>query len=90
MTERYARTAQIQYEEGGADAADRVEHFLSIYGDDDLMDRIYPQRLYDIKRVDKIITYLLLGENRKKQRHRMDTGHGLRRQNKETRDIRQK
>ena len=45
----YAQTAQIQYERGGADAADHVDHFLLNCGDDDLMDLIYPQRLDDIE-----------------------------------------
>ena len=47
----YARTAQIQYEKGGAGAADNVEHFLLNCGEDDLMDLIYPQRPVDIQRV---------------------------------------
>ena len=33
----YARTAQIQYDKGGADATDNVDHFLLNCGDDDLM-----------------------------------------------------
>uniref|UniRef100_M4BRR3 Retrotransposon gag domain-containing protein n=1 Tax=Hyaloperonospora arabidopsidis (strain Emoy2) TaxID=559515 RepID=M4BRR3_HYAAE len=52
----YARTANIQYEKGGADSADHVEHFLLNCGDDDLMDLIYPQGLDDIQRVEKIIS----------------------------------
>ncbi|POM61018.1 hypothetical protein PHPALM_30036 [Phytophthora palmivora] len=37
----YARTAKIQYERGGADAADHVEQFLLNCGDDDIMDMLY-------------------------------------------------
>ena len=53
----YARTAQIQYEKGGADATDHVKHFLLNCDDDDLMDLIYLQRLDDIQRVEKIISH---------------------------------
>uniref|UniRef100_H3GD67 Retrotransposon gag domain-containing protein n=1 Tax=Phytophthora ramorum TaxID=164328 RepID=H3GD67_PHYRM len=69
----YARTAQIQYERGGADAADHVEHFLLSCGDDDVMDLLYPQRLSDIHKVEKIINQRLLGGKRKKQRDRLST-----------------
>ena len=62
----YARTAQIQYEKEGAIAADHVEHFLLNCGDDDLIILIYPQRLDDIQRVEKIISHRLLGDKRKK------------------------
>jgi hypothetical protein len=86
----YARTAQIQYEKGGADAADNVEHFLLNCGDDDLLDPIYPQRLDDIQRVEKIISYQFLGEEQKKQRDRVKTGHGLSLHKKERRDSRRK
>ena len=57
----YARAAQIQYEKGGAESEDHVEHFLLNCGDDDLMDFIYPQRLGDIHRVEQIISHRLLG-----------------------------
>ena len=86
----YARTAQIQYEKGGADAADNVEHFLLNCGDDDLLDLIYPQRLDDIQRVEKIISYRFLGEEQKKQRDRVKTGHGLSLHKRERRDSRRK
>ena len=56
----YARAAQIQYEKGGAESEDHVEHFLLNCGDDDLMDFIYPQRLGDIHRVEQIISHRLL------------------------------
>ncbi|KAL4140282.1 hypothetical protein PRNP1_014567 [Phytophthora ramorum] len=69
----YTRTAQIQYERGGADAADHVEHFLLSCGDDAVMDLLYPQRLSDIHKVEKIINQRLLGEKRKKQRDRLST-----------------
>ncbi|EGZ15249.1 hypothetical protein PHYSODRAFT_260030 [Phytophthora sojae] len=51
----YAKSAKIQYEAGGADAADHVEHFLLHCRDDDVMDLLYPQQLTDIKKVEKII-----------------------------------
>ncbi|EGZ16631.1 hypothetical protein PHYSODRAFT_247996 [Phytophthora sojae] len=66
----YAKSAKIQYEAGGADAADHVEHFLLHCGDDDIMDLLYPQQLADIKKAEKIINQKILGERRKKQRDR--------------------
>ena len=48
----YARAAQVQYEKGGAESEGHVEHFLLNFGDDDLMDFIYPQQLGDIHRVE--------------------------------------
>ena len=67
----YARSAQLQYDKGGADAEDHVEHFLLNCGDDDLMDFIYTHRLCDIHRVEEIISHRLLGEKRNKQRDRI-------------------
>ncbi|EGZ27104.1 hypothetical protein PHYSODRAFT_476005 [Phytophthora sojae] len=64
----YAKSAKIQYEAGGADTADHVEHFLLHCGDDDVMDLLYPQQLADIKKVEKIINQKILGKRRKKQR----------------------
>jgi hypothetical protein len=84
----YARTAQIEYENGGADAVDHKEHYLLNYGDDDLMDLIYLQRLDDIQRVERIIIYQLLGKKRNKQRDFLNTGHGLSRHEIEARDSR--
>ncbi|EGZ04430.1 hypothetical protein PHYSODRAFT_343274 [Phytophthora sojae] len=66
----YAKSAKIQYEAGGADAVDHVEHFLLHCGDDDVMDLLYPQQLADIKKAEKIINQKILGERRKKQRDR--------------------
>ncbi|KAE9220393.1 hypothetical protein PF002_g15905 [Phytophthora fragariae] len=66
----YARAAKIQYEAGGPQAASHVEHFLLHCGDDAVMDQLYPQRLSDIQRVEKIINQKLLGDKRKKQRDR--------------------
>ncbi|KAE9059737.1 hypothetical protein PF010_g30503 [Phytophthora fragariae] len=66
----YARAAKIQYETGGPQAASHVEHFLLHCGDDAVMDQLYPQRLSDIQRVEKIINQKLLGDKRKKQRDR--------------------
>ena len=51
---------------------------------------IYPQRLDDIQCVTKIVSHRLLGEKRKKQRDRVNTGHGLSRPKKEARDSRRK
>ncbi|KAE8969616.1 hypothetical protein PR002_g27380 [Phytophthora rubi] len=70
----YARAAKIQYEAGGPQAASHVEHFLLHCGDDAVMDQLYPQRLSDIQRVEKIINQKLLGDKRKKQRDRTATG----------------
>ncbi|GMF46711.1 unnamed protein product [Phytophthora fragariaefolia] len=56
---------------GGADASDHVEHFLLNCGDDDIMDLLYPMRLDDIERVEKIINTKILGEKRKWQRDRL-------------------
>ncbi|POM76226.1 Hypothetical protein PHPALM_6565 [Phytophthora palmivora] len=70
----YARTAKIQYERGGADAADHVERFLQNCGGDDIMDMLYPLRLNDIRRVEQIINKKILGEKRKKQRDRLISG----------------
>ncbi|POM75787.1 Hypothetical protein PHPALM_7062 [Phytophthora palmivora] len=70
----YARTAKIQYERGGADAADHVEQFLLNCGDDDIMDMLYPLQLNDIHRVEQIINKKILGEKRKKQRDRLVSG----------------
>ncbi|EGZ13216.1 hypothetical protein PHYSODRAFT_259149 [Phytophthora sojae] len=67
----YAKSAEIQYEAGGADAVDHVEHFLLHCGDDDIMDLLYPQQLTDIKKVEKIINQKVLGERRTKQRDRL-------------------
>ncbi|GMF62210.1 unnamed protein product [Phytophthora fragariaefolia] len=67
----YARTAKIQYGKGGADAADHVEHFLLNCGDDDIMDLLYPMRLDDIERVEKIINTKIHGEKRNRQRDRL-------------------
>ncbi|POM80689.1 LOW QUALITY PROTEIN: Hypothetical protein PHPALM_1443, partial [Phytophthora palmivora] len=67
----YARTAKIQYERGGADAADHVEQFLLNCGDDDIMDMLYPLQLNDIHRVEQIINKKILGEKRNKQRDRL-------------------
>ncbi|GMF44359.1 unnamed protein product [Phytophthora fragariaefolia] len=67
----YARTAKIQYGKGDADASDHVEHFLLNCGDDDIMDLLYPMRLDDIERVEKIINTKILGEKRKRQRDRL-------------------
>ncbi|GMF38680.1 unnamed protein product [Phytophthora fragariaefolia] len=69
----YARTAKIQYGKGGADASDHVEHFLLNCGDDDIMDLLYPMRLDDIERVEKIINTKILGEKRKRQRDRLSS-----------------
>ncbi|KAE9073390.1 hypothetical protein PF006_g28747 [Phytophthora fragariae] len=66
----YARAAKIQNEAGGPQAASHVEHFLLHCGDDAVMDQLYPQRLSDIQRVEKIINQKLLGDKRKKQRDR--------------------
>ncbi|GMF61224.1 unnamed protein product [Phytophthora fragariaefolia] len=44
----YARTAKIQYEKGGADAADHVEQFLLNCGDNDIVDLLYPLQSADI------------------------------------------
>ena len=46
------------------------------------MDLIYPQRLDDIERVEKILSHRLLGEKRKKQRDRVISGR--------SRDVRTK
>ncbi|POM75000.1 LOW QUALITY PROTEIN: Hypothetical protein PHPALM_7952 [Phytophthora palmivora] len=67
----YARTAKIQYECGGADAADHVERSLLNCGDDDIMDMLYPLQFNDIHRVEQIINKKILGEKRKKQRDRL-------------------
>ncbi|GMF27709.1 unnamed protein product [Phytophthora fragariaefolia] len=67
----YARTAKIQYEKGGADAADHVVQFLLNCGDDCIMDLLYPLQLADIQRVEQIINKKILGEKRKKQRDRL-------------------
>ncbi|GMF52082.1 unnamed protein product [Phytophthora fragariaefolia] len=67
----YARTAKIQYEKGGADAADHVEQFLLNCGDDGIVDLLYPLQLADTQRVEQIINKKILGEKRKKQRGRL-------------------
>ncbi|GMF43989.1 unnamed protein product [Phytophthora fragariaefolia] len=67
----YARTAKIQFEKGGADAADHVEQFLLNCGDDGIMDLLYPLQLADIQRDEQIINKKILGEKRKKQRDRL-------------------
>ncbi|GMG17874.1 unnamed protein product [Phytophthora fragariaefolia] len=67
----YARTAKIQYEKGGDDAADHVEQLLLNCGDDGIMDLLYPLQLADIQRVEKISNKKILGEKRKKQRDRL-------------------
>ncbi|KAG6621872.1 uncharacterized protein IUM83_07447 [Phytophthora cinnamomi] len=59
----YAKSAKIQYESKGPDAADHVEHFLLNCRDDDIMDLLYPQQLDDIKKVEKIINQKILGES---------------------------
>ncbi|GMF35750.1 unnamed protein product [Phytophthora fragariaefolia] len=56
---------------GGADASDHVEYFLLDCGDEDIMDLLYPMRLDDIERVEKIINTKILGEKRKRQRDRL-------------------
>ena len=84
----YARTKQIQYEKEDADTTDHVENFLLHRGDDALIYPIYHQRLYNIKRVKTIISHLLLGTTRKKQRDRVNIGHGLSIHKKETKDSR--
>ncbi|POM81331.1 Hypothetical protein PHPALM_715 [Phytophthora palmivora] len=66
--------AKIQYERGGADAADHVEQFLLNCGDDDIVDMLYPLQLNDIHRVEQIINKKILGEKRKKQRDRLVSG----------------
>ncbi|KAE8964794.1 hypothetical protein PR001_g28593 [Phytophthora rubi] len=70
----YARAAKVQYEAGRPQAASHVEHFLLHCGDDAVMGQLYPQRLSDIQRVEKIINQKLLGDKRKKQRDRTATG----------------
>ncbi|KAE9186041.1 hypothetical protein PF004_g23195 [Phytophthora fragariae] len=70
----FARAATIQYEAGGPQAVSHVEHFLLHCGDDAVMDQLYPQRLSDNQRVEKIINQKLLGDKRKKQRDRTATG----------------
>ncbi|KAI9981669.1 hypothetical protein PInf_009425 [Phytophthora infestans] len=72
----YARTAKIQYEKGGADAADHVKHFLLHCGDDDVMDLMYPLQLEDISKVEHIINRRNFGEKRKKQRDRLVIARG--------------
>ncbi|POM78054.1 Hypothetical protein PHPALM_4464 [Phytophthora palmivora] len=67
----YARTAKIQYERGGADAADHVERFLLNCDDDDIMDMLCPLQLNDVHRVTQIINKKIQGEKRKKQRCRL-------------------
>ncbi|GMF39382.1 unnamed protein product [Phytophthora fragariaefolia] len=67
----YARTASIQDGKGGADSSDHMEHFLLNCGDDDIMDLLYPMRLDDIERVEKIINTKILGEKRKRQCDRL-------------------
>ncbi|GMF56372.1 unnamed protein product [Phytophthora fragariaefolia] len=69
--DRYARTAKFQYGKGGADAFDHVEHFLLNCGDDAIMDLLYPMRLDDIERVEKVISTKILGEKKKRQRDRL-------------------
>ncbi|GMG17481.1 unnamed protein product [Phytophthora fragariaefolia] len=59
------------YEKGGADATDHVEQFLLNCGDDGIMDLLYPLQLADNQRVEQIINKKILGEKRKKQRHRL-------------------
>ncbi|POM69152.1 LOW QUALITY PROTEIN: Hypothetical protein PHPALM_14592 [Phytophthora palmivora] len=68
----YARTAKLQYERGGADAADHVEHFFLNCSGDDIMYMLYPLQLNDILRVEQIINEKILGEKRKKQRDRLE------------------
>ena len=51
--------------------------FLLNYGDEHLMDFIYPQKLNNIQRVEQIISYRLLGEKRKRQRDRMSSGRQI-------------
>ena len=71
----YTRSARLQYEKKGADAEEHVKYFLLNYGDDNLMDFIYPLRLDDIQQVEKIIIHRLLSEKRKKQRYRVIRYH---------------
>uniref|UniRef100_M4BD76 Uncharacterized protein n=1 Tax=Hyaloperonospora arabidopsidis (strain Emoy2) TaxID=559515 RepID=M4BD76_HYAAE len=52
------------------------------------MDLIYPQRLDDIQRVEKIISHRLLGAQRKKQRDRVSTSRGLSRHRNDAQDGR--
>ena len=56
----YARAAQFHYEKGGEKSEDYVEHFLTDCDDDKLMDVIYPQRIWDLHRVEQIISYQLI------------------------------
>ncbi|GMF47864.1 unnamed protein product [Phytophthora fragariaefolia] len=67
----YSHTAKIQYEKGGADAADHVEQFLLNCEDDGIMDLLYLLQLADIQRVEQIINKKILSEKRKKQRDRL-------------------
>ncbi|GMF22444.1 unnamed protein product [Phytophthora fragariaefolia] len=67
----YARTAKIQYEKGGADAAGHVGQFLLNCGDDCIMDLLYPLLLADIQRVEQISNKKILAGMRKKQRDRL-------------------
>ncbi|POM76595.1 Hypothetical protein PHPALM_6149 [Phytophthora palmivora] len=86
----YARTAKIQYERSGADAADHVEQFLLNCGDDDIMDMLYPLQLNDIHRVEQIINEKILGDKRRKQRNRLVSGRNrdeLRRDDRRTTDA---
>ena len=84
----YARTVQIQYEKGGADAADHVEHVLLSCGEDKLMDLVFPQCLDDIQRVETMISHRLLGDKRKKQRGSVSTSRGSSRHRNEALDGR--
>ncbi|GMF48470.1 unnamed protein product [Phytophthora fragariaefolia] len=86
----YARTTKIQYEKGGADAADHVERFLLNCGDDSIMDLLYPLQLADIQRVEQIINKKILGEKRKKQRDRLvisRVGEGRSNDGSQRRDV---
>ncbi|KAJ8524104.1 hypothetical protein ON010_g17014 [Phytophthora cinnamomi] len=78
----YAKSAKIQYESKGPDAADHVEHFLLNCGDDDIMDLLYPQQLDDVKKVEKIINQEILGKSGRSSRtgsweHTVEMGSGL-------------
>ncbi|GMF62079.1 unnamed protein product [Phytophthora fragariaefolia] len=86
----YARTVKIQYEKGGADAADHMERFLLNCGDDGIMDLLYSLQLADIQRVEQIINKKILGEKSKKQRDRLvasRVGEARRNDDPQRRDI---
>ncbi|GMF62302.1 unnamed protein product [Phytophthora fragariaefolia] len=67
------RTSQYAISSSGSMASDHVEHFLLNWGDDDIMDLLFPMRLDDIERVEKIINTKILGEKRKRQRDQLSS-----------------